>query len=85
MPSEPEVNPRHRLPAMRKTWENAMVARTKYGPRSRLLRKPMSTPMDTASAAPTTSAIQGETLHLVPRSAAEYAPRPKKTEWPSEI
>jgi hypothetical protein len=29
MPSEPDVKPRHRLPAMRNTCENAMVARPK--------------------------------------------------------
>ena len=85
MPSEPDVNPRSRLAVSSKTCENAIVASTKYGPRSRLLRNPITTPVAVATIAPTTRPIHGEIAHFVPSSAAAYAPSPKNTEWPSEI
>src|SRR5262245_45362934 len=84
MPSDPDVNPRHRLATIKSTCEKAIVASTKYGPRSRLLRNPITNPTETASATPTTSPIHGETFHLVPSSATEYAPSPKNAEWPSD-
>jgi hypothetical protein len=56
---------------MSNTCEKAIVASTKYGPRSRLLRKPMMHPNAVASAAPTRSPSHGDSPHRVPRSAAE--------------
>ncbi len=70
MPSDPDVKARQRLATMSSTWEKAIVASTKYGPRSRLLRKPRMKPNAVASAAPTSSPIQGEIPQRVPRSAA---------------
>ena len=70
MPSEPEVKPRQRLAPISSTCETAMVAMTKYGPRSRLDRKPMMNPDTLAMPAPITTPNHGETPHLVPASAA---------------
>ena len=71
MPSDPAVKPRQRLATIRRTWENAIVARTKYGPRSRLLRYPITRPAPVDSTAPSTSPIHGEMSHLEPSRAAE--------------
>jgi hypothetical protein len=62
-----------------------MVAMTKYGPRRRLDRKPITVPAAVARAAPIARPYQGEMFQRTPQSAAAYAPRPKNAEWPSEI
>ena len=48
-PSDPAVKARQRLATMSNTCEKAIVASTKYGSRSRLLRKPMMHPHTVAS------------------------------------
>ena len=70
MPSEPAVKPRQRLAPIKSTCENAIVASTKYGPRSRFERKPMANPVAIAMSAPMTMPIHGEIPQRVPHSAA---------------
>jgi hypothetical protein len=70
IPSEPDVNARHRLPATSSTCENAIVASTKYGPRSRLERYPMRRPMMVATSAPVTRPSHGDNPQRTPKIAA---------------
>ena len=70
MPSDPDVKAFNRLAAISSTCESAMVAITKYGPRSRLERKPITRPVTIATAAPISNPIHGEMPQVVPESAA---------------
>ncbi len=70
MPSEPAVKPRQRLPTTSSTCENAIVASTKYGPRSRFERYPMTSPTAVATTAPTTRPSHGDSVQRVASSAA---------------
>ena len=70
MPSEPAVKPRQRAAPRRSTCDTAIVAMTKYGPRRRFARKPMTVPAAVARPAPIARPYQGEMFQRTPQSAA---------------
>jgi hypothetical protein len=70
IPSEPAVKPRQRLAPSSSTCETAIVAMTKYGPRSRFARKPMTVPAALAKAAPIATPNHGEMFQRTAQSAA---------------
>jgi len=70
IPSPPAVKPRQRLTPMSSTWENAMVDSAKYGPLSRLDRKPMTNPAPIEITTPTSIPSHGPRPNRVTISAA---------------